>query len=210
VCLSTSAFIRGLTPRNTTGAVMVSYYLLIFFLAEAVRITAGAGTSVLSCSAEMQAGMAAGDPASRHMGGRPAALVQMKSPRKSTVSVLEEQDQNEPAAVEAPRKHEPQVDFPSVTLQKGFQALLTQKLPMSFDWNHYATSILGVHGIPEPAAVALPAALLISIILSCAVSACLVACYRPKRGKLDEQFEPVRLGLPADYGCSKALRRNCL
>jgi len=55
----------------------------------------------------------------------------------------------------------------------------------------------------------LPLAVMASLLLSCSLVACMVASYRPRRRKLDEQFEPVRLGLPADYGLSPKMRTNC-
>eukprot|EP00442_Polarella_glacialis_P049340 CAMPEP_0115060302 /NCGR_PEP_ID=MMETSP0227-20121206/7392_1 /TAXON_ID=89957 /ORGANISM="Polarella glacialis, Strain CCMP 1383" /LENGTH=175 /DNA_ID=CAMNT_0002445509 /DNA_START=218 /DNA_END=745 /DNA_ORIENTATION=+ len=138
--------------------------------------------------------------------GRPSALVQMKAPRKSAPAVEEEPLGDSPtpqepmsleAATAAERSSEPTPG--PVVLQK-----ISAAFQHAASWNPHAA---WGGDLSESNMMVLPAALAMSLILSCALATCFVMNYRPKRGKLDSQFEPCRLGLPADYG--KPLRTNC-
>mmetsp|Transcript_9424 Transcript_9424/g.16717 ORF Transcript_9424/g.16717 Transcript_9424/m.16717 type:complete len:195 (+) Transcript_9424:164-748(+) len=73
-------------------------------------------------------------------------------------------------------------------------------------WKPFAAAWAG--DFSDPNQFLVPCAVITSIVCSCFLVACMLASYKPQRRKMDHQFEPVRLGLPADYGLSPKMRAN--
>mmetsp|Transcript_14438 Transcript_14438/g.27048 ORF Transcript_14438/g.27048 Transcript_14438/m.27048 type:complete len:187 (-) Transcript_14438:181-741(-) len=170
--------------------------LLLFALAapSAAGAAAEGAASVPSCPANVELGMVAGDDAGS-TGKRPAMLLQMTSPRHQVAAPHEDHDEPDQAGDASEVKEAPRAASGASLLKE----------PLSFRWNPYTSSF---GHLSDSSVLVLPVMALISVIFSCSVVVCFVASYRPCRGKsMDAQFEPMRLGLPAGYGCKP--RSNC-
>jgi len=168
-----------------------------------------------SCPADVQPNMLVGEGKDGKDNPRqPPSLLQTASPRRLSSGPVGE----EVESPEVPQQQQEQQLEATAAMALSTAAAMSQteqglaELPLQ-------SSALSSLAIQKPFAALtgdfanpkrfLPLAVMASLLLSCSLVACMVASYRPKRRKLDEQFEPVRLGLPADYGLSPKMRANC-
>lgn len=169
-----------------------------------------------SCPADVQPNMLVGEGKDGKDDRRqPPSLLQTASPRRlSSGPVGEEVESPE---VPQQQQQEPQLEA-AAAMALSTAAAMSQtgqglaELPQqssalsSLAFQKPFAALAGDFANPKRF---LPLAVMASLLLSCSLVACMVASYRPKRRQLDEQFEPVRLGLPADYGLSPKMRANC-
>mmetsp|Transcript_9425 Transcript_9425/g.16721 ORF Transcript_9425/g.16721 Transcript_9425/m.16721 type:complete len:180 (+) Transcript_9425:164-703(+) len=149
---------------------------------------------------------------------RPPSLLQTATPRRLSSGPVGEAVESEVKVSQQAEQHAEagEARGMSAAASKAEQVLaeapekpaayIASVSSLTSHWKPFAAAWAG--DFSDPNQFLVPCAVITSIVCSCFLVACMLASYKPQRRKMDHQFEPVRLGLPADYGLSPKMRAN--